>query len=88
MERQISRKNVECIALLGNGRRGGAGSDWGTGLKQNNVGTNGRSLRWGLPFCLGSLFNGKISAEFHHYSQVAVIKGMSGSSYLVKISCP
>lgn len=44
-------KNVECIGLLGNRRRGGAGSDWGTELKQHNVGTNGRSSRWGLPFC-------------------------------------
>lgn len=63
-------KNVECIGLLGNRRRGGAGSNWGTGLKQHNVGTNGRSSRWGLPFCLclGSLFKGKISAEFHHHS--------------------
>lgn len=74
MERQVSRINVECIALLGNGQRGGAGSDWATGLKQNNVGTNGRSLRWGLPFCLGSLFNRKISEDFHHDCQVAVLK--------------
>lgn len=55
MERQISGGEggtVECIALLGNRRRGGAGSEWGTGLKQNKVGTNGRSWRWGLPFFL------------------------------------